>query len=70
MHKEILFSLRLPSTHLSFSFLPFLPPLLASAQPKALTLPDLAYGYGELEPVISGGTCMQSKAKQEEWKEG
>ncbi|KAM3569298.1 hypothetical protein VYU27_008605 [Nannochloropsis oceanica] len=26
----------------------------AAAAPKALTLPDLAYGYGELEPVISG----------------
>ena len=27
----------------------------AAAAPVAAKLPDLPYGYGELEPVISGG---------------
>lgn len=28
----------------------------AAAANSPVTLPDLPYGYGELEPVISGGT--------------
>jgi len=39
---------------LTLSLPPFLPSFLPP-QPKSLTLPDLPYGYSDLEPVISGG---------------
>jgi hypothetical protein len=30
----------------------------AAASNSPVTLPDLPYGYGELEPVIAGGACL------------